>query len=280
MKYVISNLVKSFPVGDRPLMVLKGINLEIPEGSLTAIIGNSGSGKSTLLNLLGGYTIPTAGTIVYEGKQLNELSFRSLRCWRKSRIGYLGQYPEESVFPQLSVKKNLKLALGKNYATKGKTLLSKVGLGYIDLEQKCATLSGGELQRLGLVLALGNDISVLIADEPTGNLDRDTANDLISFLHFLCSSEGLTCIMATHDKIVQDYADYTFYLTDGRISSSLHESVSNLSELTEMDLIVTDQGTLTLPEHFLHALRPYGDITAKLDLENRRVVLHFKEESL
>jgi putative ABC transport system ATP-binding protein len=199
---------------------LGGIDLEVEPGSLVAIQGRSGSGKTTLLNLLGGLDRPTSGTVRLDGDELTELSETELVRLRRDKIGFIFQ--AFGLIPILTARENVEIPMRLTQAAvteraeRSRILLNLVGLGDRS-EHRPHELSGGEQQRVAIARALANRPKVLLADEPTGQLDSTTGRMIMDLIHALVVSEGVTAIVATHDPALVAVADRVIELSDGRI---------------------------------------------------------------
>jgi putative ABC transport system ATP-binding protein len=203
---------------------LRGIDLRIDRGELLAIVGPSGSGKTTLLQLLGGLDRPTTGSIVFEGRDLATLPQSELTALRLRTIGFVFQ--QFNLIPTLTAAENVELALGPAGVrgdirrARVQELLEAVGLGD-RLDHLPTQLSGGEQQRVAIARALANDPDVILADEPTGNLDSTTGDDILSFLQSLNADQGRTIVVITHDALVAARATRTVRLKDGAVEQGL-----------------------------------------------------------
>ncbi len=213
-------LHRRFREGDREHVVLDGIDLDIRRGETVALRGRSGSGKSTLLNLIGGIDVPDAGTVTVDGVNLTGLSERDRTLFRRERIGFV--YQAFNLVPTLNVADNVRLVLELNKvppaaaAARIAELLEAVGLGnrassYPDI------LSGGEQQRVAIARALCHEPALLLADEPTGNLDDATAEGVLALLDRLVRSTGRTLLIATHSQHVASRCDRVLELHNGRL---------------------------------------------------------------
>jgi len=213
-------LCRRFREGDREHVVLDGVDLDIRRGETVALRGRSGSGKSTLLNLIGGIDAPDAGTVTVDGVELTGLSEHDRTLFRRERIGFV--YQAFNLVPTLSVADNVRLVLELNKvpqaeaSTRIEELLDAVGLAdrassYPDV------LSGGEQQRVAIARALCHEPALLLADEPTGNLDDATAEGVLALLDKLVRSTGRTLLIATHSKHVASLCDRVLELHNGRL---------------------------------------------------------------
>ncbi len=213
-------LKKTYVVGKRTLEVLRGVDLEIPRGDFVALRGASGTGKSTLLHLIGGLDTPKAGEIIYNGENLAAYSESRLTKFRNRSVGFVFQ--AYHLLPELTALENVCLTariarLPAAAAEKrGRELLARVGLGE-RLEHKPSELSGGEQQRVAIARALVNEPELLLADEPTGNLDSHTGGEIIELLKGLRAEKQMTLIIATHDAKVAATAPRVIELVDGLI---------------------------------------------------------------
>ena len=203
-------------------MVLDDLNLGVPEGDFLALMGPSGSGKSTLLNLIGGLDTPTDGEVVIKGQHLENLKASSLSSWRANNVGFIFQF--YNLLPVLTANKNVEipLLLTNLSASKRKehvsTALNVVGLSDRG-GHKPNELSGGQQQRVAIARALVSDPDILVCDEPTGDLDRDTATEILDLLQILNRDHGKTILMVTHDPVAANFAKRTLHLDKGRLTN-------------------------------------------------------------
>ncbi len=219
----IVGLYKTFPMGGRELVVLNNINLHIQRGELIAIVGASGAGKSTLLQILGTLDRPTKGTVSFDGHDLFQLSEQQQAEFRNKRVGFVFQFHhllpeftalENACLPAMIQKREMADVVGE--ATK---LLGEVGLGD-RLHHKPGELSGGEQQRVSVARALMQQPDLVLADEPTGNLDTHTGDALFALLRQLNRSRGTTFVIVTHNDKLSAQADRIVSMQDGMIISS------------------------------------------------------------
>jgi len=218
----VRDVDKVFHRGSEEIHVLGGLDLQVPEGEFLALMGPSGSGKSTLLNLIGGLDRPTEGTVRVAGQQLEALSDRKLAAWRARHIGLVFQF--YNLLPVLSAERNVELPLLLTDLSKSRRkkqveiALSVVGLSH-RTDHLPSQLSGGEQQRVGIARAIATDPTLLLCDEPTGDLDRKSGDEVLNLLQALNQDQGKTVIMVTHDPHAAARATRTVYLDKGRLSS-------------------------------------------------------------
>ena len=216
----IRDLSKIYERGSQKVKVLHHINLDIQQGEFLALMGPSGSGKTTLLNLIGGLDSPTQGIIAVSGQRVDQMNEADLANWRASNVGFVFQF--YNLLPLLSARKNveLPLLLTKLSASRRKhnagVALRLVGLAD-RMEHRPRELSGGQQQRVGIARAIVSDPTLIMCDEPTGDLDRQSADGILSLLQQLNRLYGKTIVMVTHDPRAADYAQHTLYLDKGSI---------------------------------------------------------------
>jgi len=221
----IVNAVRAYQVNNEQVLALRGVNLTIERGSFTAFMGRSGSGKTTLLNMIGGLDSPTSGSIQFLGRDLAKLSQEDLTLIRRNQIGFIFQ--AFALLPILSAWENVELPLriagmksGKERRQRALEALTLVGLDkWVD--HRPSEMSGGQQQRVAIARALVTRPPILIADEPTGELDSTTGQTLLTLMRNIVKSEGVTLIMATHDQSVHQYADVIHHMRDGQIFESV-----------------------------------------------------------
>jgi len=222
----IRNVDKVFKRGSEEIHVLGGLDLEIPEGEFLALMGPSGSGKSTLLNLVGGLDRPSQGMVEVGGERIDELSDRRLASWRARHVGLVFQF--YNLMPVLTAQKNVELPLllthlSRSERKKRATIaLDIVGLSHRN-DHYPSTLSGGEQQRVGIARAIVTDPTILLCDEPTGDLDRKSGDEVLDLLQALNREQGKTIVMVTHDIHAAARASRTLYLNKGRLSMEPEE---------------------------------------------------------
>ena len=217
----IIDVVKSFPVGDGEVTVLKGLSFDVANGEFVSIVGPSGNGKSTLLNMITGIDRPTGGEVIVTGREIHKMSENKLAAWRGQHVGIVFQFFQ--MLPALSLLQNIILPMdfSKKYSRGEKReramhLLETVGLA--DQANKLPSMvSGGQQQRAAIARALANNPDLIVADEPTGNLDTRTANDVFDLFSQLVE-EGKTLIMVTHNKELSRRVPRVVEIIDGKIT--------------------------------------------------------------
>ncbi len=227
----IRDVTKRYTRGKQQVEVLHGINLEIPKGDFVALMGPSGSGKTTLLNLIGGLDQPTGGEISIDGKRIDSLGAGQLAQWRAANVGFVFQF--YNLMPVLTAQANVELPLlltRLNAAQRKRN--AEVALQVVGLadrgKHKPRELSGGQEQRVAIARAIVSDPSLLVCDEPTGDLDRKTADEILTLLQTLNREHGKTIVMVTHDPLAAEYASRTLHLDKGRlIEQSAEQSAAH-----------------------------------------------------
>ena len=212
------NLRKVYGSGESEVAALDGVNLSVEKGEFLAIVGTSGSGKSTLLNLLGGLDVPTSGSVVMDGKQLELLSDDELTIFRRRKIGFVFQ--QFNLIPMLNVWENIILPLKLDNKRVDKKYIRDI-IDILGLEKKCDSLpgqlSGGQQQRVSIARAMAIKPSVILADEPTGNLDSRTSQDVLGILKVTSEQYRQTIVMITHNAEIAQMADRIVRIEDGKI---------------------------------------------------------------
>jgi putative ABC transport system ATP-binding protein len=213
-------LTKIYKMGPSEIRALDGVNLAIEKGEFLSVMGRSGSGKSTLLNLIGCLDRPTSGTVILDGVEVTRLPKGKLPQIRREKVGFVFQ--QFNLIPTLTALENVELPLryagvsGGERRRRAKEALEQVGLGD-RLGHRPMELSGGECQRIAIARAIVNRPAILLADEPTGELDTHTAAEIIDLMHELNREAGVTVVIVTHDPLVASRTDRIIYLSDGRI---------------------------------------------------------------
>jgi putative ABC transport system ATP-binding protein len=220
----IRDLSKVYERGKQKVEVLHHIDLDIAEGDFLALMGPSGSGKTTLLNLIGGLDTPTAGSISVAGQRIDKLGGGALAKWRASHVGFVFQF--YNLMPMLSAQRNVELPLlltrlsGAQRRKNAGIALQLVGLAE-RASHKPGELSGGQQQRVAIARAIVSDPALLVCDEPTGDLDRQSAEEVLGLLRTLNREHGKTIVMVTHDPKAAEYADHTLHLDKGTLAGQV-----------------------------------------------------------
>jgi putative ABC transport system ATP-binding protein len=222
----VRNVDKTFRRGSEEIHVLGGLDMDIPAGDFLALMGPSGSGKSTLLNLIGGLDRPSQGSVEVAGERIDQLSGRRLAAWRSRHVGLVFQF--YNLMPVLSAQKNVELPLLLTHLSRGeRRKRAALALEIVGLAHRAGhyprTLSGGEQQRVGVARAIVTDPTLLLCDEPTGDLDRKSGDEILDLLQALNREQGKTIVMVTHDIHAAARASRTLYLNKGRLSTEPEE---------------------------------------------------------
>jgi putative ABC transport system ATP-binding protein len=261
---VCDNLVKIYKVADLEVVALQGLDLVVEGGELIAIVGASGSGKSTLQNILGGLDTPTAGAARVAGFDLASLTARERTIYRREVVGFVWQQTARNLVPYLSAAENVELPLvlsgmgGRDRRDVAQDLLELVGMSE-RATHRPHQLSGGEQQRVAIAIALANRPKVLLADEPTGELDTDSAEELFAVLRGLNEALGVTVVVLTHDPLVSTRVNRTIAIRDGRTSTEwvLRAELDADGEhrvIAEEFALLDRAGRLQLPREYVDAL--------------------------
>jgi putative ABC transport system ATP-binding protein len=218
----IRGVTKTYRRGGETIEVLHGLDLDIPRGDFVALMGPSGSGKTTLLNLIGGLDTPTAGRIVVDGARIDRLSSGELSRWRAAHVGFVFQF--YNLLPVLSAERNVELPLLlTSLSAPERRRRARIALTLVGLEDRARhrprELSGGQEQRVAIARAIVSDPTLLVCDEPTGDLDRKTAHEILSLLQTLNAEHGKTIVMVTHDPKAAEYARRQLHLDKGTLAT-------------------------------------------------------------
>ena len=218
----IRGVTKHYRRGTERIEVLHGVDLDIPRGDFVALMGPSGSGKTTLLNLIGGLDSPTSGSIAVDGVRIDRLSSSDLSRWRAAAVGFVFQF--YNLLPVLSAQKNVELPLLLTDLSSGeRRRRALIALALVGLEDRARhkprELSGGQEQRVAIARAIVTDPALLVCDEPTGDLDRATADEVLGLLQMLNREHGTTIVMVTHDPKAADHASRQLHLDKGTLAA-------------------------------------------------------------
>lgn len=282
------NLVKIYKTKDLEVLALQGLDLTVNKGELVAIIGTSGSGKSTFLNMLGGLDRPSAGKLFVDGKNLFKLSDRELVDYKRSTVGFVWQNNARNLLPYLTAYENIMtpMLLSNQKAKRERTLqlLDLVGMSHRK-NNKLHQLSGGEQQRIAIAIALANNPKLLLADEPTGSVDRKTADYILDMFRSINRETGVTIVIVTHDVTLSKMVPRVVSIRDGKISSerTLKEQYAldlenrqlnwhEADETQEEFAIVDRAGRIQIPREILDTLE-LDENKVKLDFRDGQVII-------
>ena len=279
------NLVKIYSVAGLDVVALQGLDLRVERGELIAIVGASGSGKSTLMNILGGLDTPSAGRAVVAGIDLGRLSERGRAQYRRRTVGFVWQQTERNLLPYLTAVANVELPMlleGVRASERGRRaheLLDLVGLEADRRNRMPGALSGGEQQRVAIAIALANGPAVLLADEPTGRLDSESASELFAALRRVNAEIGTSIVLVTHDPLVSTQVRRTIAIRDGRTSTETLRrvrtastpDVAHVDAMGEEFAVLDAAGRLQLPRALVEALRLKDRVRLRLEPDHVEV---------
>ncbi|MGW0806768.1 ABC transporter ATP-binding protein [Nonomuraea sp. NPDC002799] len=270
---VCDNLVRIYKTEGVEVVALQGLDLVIDKGELVAIVGASGSGKSTLLNVLSGLDVPTAGVAKVAGMDLLAMNARDRLRYRRSVVGFIWQQTARNLLPYLSATENvelpMKLAGGRGARReRASELLELLGVGYC-ATRKIPEMSGGEQQRVAIAVALANSPQLILADEPTGELDSETSELVFDALRKANRELGVTVVIVTHDPLVSEQVDRTVGIRDGRTSSETLRRADAEGQIIAEEYAVLDRvGRLQLPRDFMNALEMERRVRLELESDH------------
>ncbi len=284
-------LVKIYKTKDIEVLALQGLDLTVKRGELIAIIGNSGSGKSTFLNMIGGLDRPSAGKLYVDGKNLFQMTEEQLVDYKRSTVGFVWQNNARNLLPYLTAWENVMtpMLFQKNSMSesdkkkRAEELLELVGLSERK-DNKLSQLSGGEQQRVAIAIALANDPKLLLADEPTGAVDRKTADDILDMFRKLNETLGITIVIVTHDKELASKVKRVISIRDGKTSSErimkdeYRKRLEDISidwdqEQVQEEYVVLDRaGRIQIPSELLQEMGMEGN-KVKLELVDGKIVI-------
>jgi ABC-type lipoprotein export system ATPase subunit len=276
---VCDNLVKIYKVADLEAIALQGLDLVVEQGEFIAIVGASGSGKSTLLSILGGLVTPSAGEARVAGYDLLKMGARERTRYRRQVVGFVWQQTARNLLPYLTAVENVELPMSldgrprKLRRALAIMLLDQVGLGD-RLHHRPDQLSGGEQQRVAIAIALANDPRVIFADEPTGELDSQTAGEVVEVLRSVNEENDVTVVVVTHDPDLSSHVSRTVSIRDGRTSTEVVrrselDADGSHSVVAEEFAVLDRVGRLQLPNEYVDALQLERRV--RLTLETDRI---------
>ncbi|MEO8468368.1 MAG: ABC transporter ATP-binding protein [Chloroflexota bacterium] len=267
------NLVRIYKVADLEVVALQGLDLLVEHREIVAIVGASGSGKSTLLNILGGLDAPSAGRAVVDGHDLGQMGRRERTRYRRNVVGVVWQQTARNLLPYLTARENVELPMildgARDRGTRALALLETVGLaGRAD--HRPDRLSGGEQQRVAIAVALANQPNVLLADEPTGELDSATSAEIFGLLRQVNADLGTTIVIVTHDSQVAEQVQRTVSIRDGRTSTETFRRTEQTEEgdhriVAEEFAVLDRAGRLQLPKAHVEALELKRRVRLRLE---------------
>jgi ABC-type lipoprotein export system ATPase subunit len=280
------NLVKIYKTDEIEVVALQGLDLTVAEGEMMAIIGSSGSGKSTLLNMLGGLDTPSAGKLSVDGKNLLAMNEHEKIIYKRDTVGFVWQNNARNLIPWLTALDNVQLPMmvsgAKDKKERAQRLLDMVGMSH-RVNNTLSELSGGEQQRVAIAIGLANHPPLLLADEPTGEVDTRTAARILDLFREVCREMGTTVVIVTHDRQVSHKVDRVIAIRDGRISSEFVRKRSYLeeygggdffSEESHEELVVVDRvGRLQLPEEYVRKMGLHGRDRVRVEMEDDAIVI-------
>ena len=289
------NLVKIYKTKDIEVVALQGLDLNVEQGELMAIIGSSGSGKSTFLNMLGGLDRPSAGKLYVDGKNLFSMTEKELVAYKRSTVGFVWQNNGRNLLPYLSAYENIMMPMELNSYKERKEradmLLDMVGLAK-KKNNRMQEMSGGEQQRIAIAIALANSPKILLADEPTGSVDTRTSNYIFDIFKRLNQELGVTIVIVTHDVSLSRKVQRVAAIRDGKISSEriLREDFAQRikeadkaadwheTETQDEFAILDRAGRIQLPREMLEEMH-LTDNKVRLVVENGRIILENPTEN-
>jgi ABC-type lipoprotein export system ATPase subunit len=274
-------VVHIYRTADLEVVALQGLDLSVGVGEMVAVVGRSGSGKTTLMNVLAGLERPSAGRVRVGGFDLSQLGDAQRRSYQRKMVGYLWQNTQVNLVPELDVADNAQMPLlgagwsARDRVQRAQYLLDALGLSH-RVRSRPGELSAGEQQRLGLAVALANQPRLLLADEPTSQLDSGAARSVLEDLRKLQSELGTTVVMVTHDHQVEQYVERVVLIRDGRTSTETRYAGAPGSRTAEETVVVDAAGRLQLPAEYVDALGLRG--RARVQMEAGRIVIEPAEE--
>jgi len=285
-RYIIQcdNLVKIYKTKDSEVLALQGLDMTIEPGELMAIVGKSGSGKSTFLNMIGGLDRPSAGRLFVDGKDLFKMTGKSLIEYKKRTVGFVWQNNARNLFPYLNSIQNIQVPMiftsEKKKRERAQQLLELVGMAHRKYS-RLGELSGGEQQRIAIAIALANNPKILLADEPTGSVDKKTADYILDVFRELNNTLKTTIVIVTHDMNLAKKVNRVVSIQDGKISSEMHakgDYKKRMAELSTFDdmhdeyTILDRAGRLQIPRDLLEKMGVH-DNKVRLEYVNDTIVI-------
>ncbi|MER7505325.1 ABC transporter ATP-binding protein [Nonomuraea pusilla] len=268
---VCDNLVRIYKTEGVEVVALQGLDLVVDKGELIAVVGASGSGKSTLLNILSGLDVPTAGLARVAGMDLLSMTAKDRLRYRRSVVGFIWQQTARNLLPYLNARENVELPMklaGRARGQRASELLDMLGVGDC-AGRRIPEMSGGEQQRVAIAVALANEPQLILADEPTGELDSETSGQVFDALRTANRELGVTVVIVTHDPLVSEQVDRTVGIRDGRTSSETLRREGAEGEIVAEEYAVLDRvGRLQLPRDFMNALNMERRVRLELESDH------------
>ncbi len=281
---VCENLVKIYKTKDSEVLALQGLEINIAEGELMAIVGNSGSGKSTFLNMIGGLDRPSAGRLIVDGKDLFKMNEKQLVEYKRNTVGFVWQNNARNLIPYLTAVQNVELPMvfgsPKQRNQRATELLELVGMGH-KKNHRLSQLSGGEQQRIAIAIALANHPKILLADEPTGAVDVATANYILDVFRELNKKLGLTIVIVTHDRMLAKKVNRVVAIRDGKTSSEMvmkqsyvdkWDSIGMFDESQDEYAVLDRAGRVQIPRDMLDSIGVTGN-KIRIEVVDGRIII-------
>ena len=283
--YVLcEDLFKIYKIADLEVVALRGLDLSVEPGEVVAIVGASGSGKSTLLNILAGYDAPSAGKVSVGGKDLLRMNSKEVEEYRRIDVGFIWQQTSRNLFPYLTTIENVALPMmltnvtGAERKERAEELLKLVGLDH-RMNHTPEKLSGGEQQRVAIAVALANNPPLLLADEPTGELDDATAAEILDLFGSVNNDLGTTILIVTHDSDIAYKVGRVVMIIDGKMSTEIRRKITyqrvsgeaDTDQVLEEFVLIDGNGRIQIPRELLEALNIKDK--ARVSVEDGKVIL-------
>lgn len=278
------NLVKIYKTKDSEVLALQGLDMKIAQGELMAIVGKSGSGKSTFLNMIGGLDKPSAGRLLVNGNDLFKMNKKELIEYKKHTVGFVWQNNARNLFPYLDASHNIQIPMAfaneKQRKEKAQLILEMIGMAH-KKNSRLTELSGGEQQRIAIGIALANQPEILLADEPTGSVDKKTADYILEVFREVNRNLNTTIVIVTHDLSLAKKVNRVVAIQDGKISSEMHarqsyaaklDGISLFEEMHDEFIILDKAGRLQIPREMLEKLG-VKDNKVRLEYNSGRITI-------
>ena len=287
--YVLCNDVfKIYKIADLEVVALRGLDLRVNSGEIIAIVGASGSGKSTLLNILAGYDNPSAGSISVGQYNLLDMKSEEITAYRRREIGFVWQQTERNLFGYLTARENIEVPMmiagGGRKATQKRTDFLLASVGLLDrADHPPQQLSGGEQQRVAIAVALANEPSLLLADEPTGELDDRTGTEILDLLNNICVDFGTTIIIVTHDSAISKSVGRAISIRDGKTSTETRRPIDFGTRIGgkaapgDKFYLVDASGRIQLPPEILEKMDIHDRV--RIEMGENHVILRNSDDN-